>query len=147
MGACVTGTRKCKADGSGWGECTGEVTPKTEDCHTAEDEDCNGEMPPCAGDSPVVDLRADVNRNGTIDLDDDTEDQGEDTWDSTHGAIFLANIDDDDRSCATTGQTDDEYAACSDASNDVIDGESAKKTWPDCKQYRGQPRPTMHLGR
>jgi protein-arginine deiminase len=37
----------------------------------------------------VIDLRGDVNRNGTVDLSDPTEDQGEDTWDSTHGALFL----------------------------------------------------------
>jgi len=70
----------------------------------------------------IVDLRADVNRNGTIDLADPTEDQGEDTWDKDHGAIFLANIDDDEKACPTTGKTDAQYAACNDAADDKING-------------------------
>src|SRR6202000_2170580 len=49
--------------------------------------------------APVVDLRADTNRNGTLDFDDPTEDANEDTWDATHGAVFLANIDDDQKAC------------------------------------------------
>lgn len=77
---------------------------------------------------PKVDLRADVNRNGTVDLDDPTEDEGESTWDAKHGAIFLANIDDDLRACSTrdaSGRTlaDEELPKCHDAANDVVDGE------------------------
>jgi protein-arginine deiminase len=70
----------------------------------------------------IVDLRVDVNRNGTIDLADPTEDQGEDTWDKNHGAIFLANIDDDEKACPTSGKTDAQYAACNDAADDKING-------------------------
>ena len=70
---------------------------------------------------PIIDLRADVNRNGTVDLTDPSEDQDEDTWDSNHGAIFLANIDDDEGVCPTTG-TDSELAACNDAADDVVNG-------------------------
>ena len=40
--------------------------------------------------TPTIDLRGDVNRNGVIDLDAANEDDGETTWDSTHGAIFFA---------------------------------------------------------
>jgi hypothetical protein len=32
----------CDADGKGWGTCDGQVKPKTEDCATAEDDDCDG---------------------------------------------------------------------------------------------------------
>jgi len=74
--------------------------------------------------TPKADLRADNNRNGTIDLDDPTEDEGEDTWDAKHGAIFLANIDDDLRACDAKGVIDSEVAKCNDAANEVIDGES-----------------------
>lgn len=39
---CKGGTRTCQADEMGYGPCEGQVTPKTEDCATSEDEDCNG---------------------------------------------------------------------------------------------------------
>ena len=74
-----------------------------------------------AGNVPIVDIRADVNRNGTIDLDDPTEDLNEDTWDSTHGAIFLANIDDDQQTCAKSG-TDLNLPKCNDASDEIVNG-------------------------
>jgi len=79
------------------------------------DDDDDGEV--------VVDLRADVNRNGTVDLADPTEDEAEEAWDETHGAIFLANIDDDQGTCPDTG-TDEELAACNDAADEVVNGES-----------------------
>lgn len=73
---------------------------------------------------PKVDLRADNNRNGTVDLDDPTEDDAEDTWDQKHGAIFLANIDDDLKVCVTKGVSDVDLPACNDAANDTIDGDA-----------------------
>lgn len=69
-----------------------------------------------------VDLRVDNNRNGTIDFDDPTEDDGEDTWGTRHGAVFLANIDDDQVRCPARG-TDAELAACNDAADDVVNGD------------------------
>ncbi|MFC1853303.1 protein-arginine deiminase family protein [candidate division CSSED10-310 bacterium] len=86
----------------------------------------------------MVDIRADVNRNGTVDLSDPTEDAAEDSWDANHGAIFLANIDDDQNSCPKTG-SDEELAQCNDAADEVINGEkdlldlARLKTipWPD----------------
>ena len=48
-----------------------------------------------------VDLRADTNRDGVITFDDPTDDDGEDAWDAKHGAVFLANIDDDEQTCPT----------------------------------------------
>lgn len=74
--------------------------------------------PPAA----IADLRADVNRNGVVDLDDATEDKDEDTWDSAHGAIFMANIDDDEEKCPKSQQTDSQYASCHDAADTVVNG-------------------------
>jgi protein-arginine deiminase len=86
---------------------------------------CSSGAPP----GPIVDLRADNNRNGTIDWDDPTEDQGEDTWNASHGAIFLANIDDDQKACPATASngailSDVDLAKCNDAADTVINGDS-----------------------
>ena len=43
VGACREGIRQCLSDGSGYGECAGEVTPKAEDCTTPLDENCDGQ--------------------------------------------------------------------------------------------------------
>ena len=67
-------------------------------------------------------LLADNNRSGVVELDDATEEAGRDTWDGKHGAVFMANIDDDEVRCSKTG-TDDDMAACNDAADDVINGE------------------------
>ena len=119
VGPCHAGTQVCNAEGTGYEVCEGEVIPQAEDCSTPIDEDCNGQTPSCS--TTLVDLRVDVNRNGTVDLLDPTEDADEDTWDSSHGAIFLANIDDDDNSCSDSG-SDSSLASCHDASNTTIDG-------------------------
>ena len=42
VGACVAGQQTCDADGTGYGPCTGEVTPVAETCDTADDDDCDG---------------------------------------------------------------------------------------------------------
>lgn len=42
VGICKGGTKTCAADGQSYGACAGQVLPKTEDCATAEDDDCNG---------------------------------------------------------------------------------------------------------
>jgi protein-arginine deiminase len=68
-----------------------------------------------------VDLRADTNRNGVLDWDLSSEDENEDTWDSTHGAVFLANIDDDGTRCSRSG-SDENLAACNDASDEEVNG-------------------------
>jgi protein-arginine deiminase len=100
----------------------GEVMPGVEDCVTAADENCDGMTPACQGNPPIIDLRADVNRSGAVDLADPTEDADEDVWTKDHGAIFLANIDDDLKACPTAGQTDAQLAACHDAGDTVING-------------------------
>jgi protein-arginine deiminase len=119
VGICMSGTQQCNQQGTGYGPCNGEVLPLSEDCNTTADEDCDGMTPACP--EAVVDLRADNNRNGTIDLTDPTEDNSENTFSSTHGAVFLANLDDDQSACPTTG-TDSALAACHDAADTVING-------------------------
>ncbi len=75
---------------------------------------------------PVVDLRADVNRDGVVDLDDPGDDEGEEGWSATAGAIFLANIDDDLERCpeemfpALT--PDEQLAACHDGLDEEVNG-------------------------
>jgi len=44
VGPCKAGTQVCKADGTGWGECQGEVTPAQESCATPVDDDCDGQV-------------------------------------------------------------------------------------------------------
>jgi protein-arginine deiminase len=69
----------------------------------------------------IVDLRADTNRDGVIRFDDPADDDGEDVWDSKHGAVFLANIDDDEEKCPK--DVDDvELPDCNDAADEVING-------------------------
>ena len=43
VGICAAGTQTCNAQGTGYGACTGEVTPQVETCMTPGDEDCNGQ--------------------------------------------------------------------------------------------------------
>jgi hypothetical protein len=42
VGNCKAGQVTCKDDGSGYGDCEGQVLPATEDCAKAGDEDCDG---------------------------------------------------------------------------------------------------------
>lgn len=110
------------------------------------DDPMDGGVDPDGGTDPlaaIVDLRADVNRNGTIDLDDPTEDEHEAEWTATHGAIFLANIDDDEKKCPFSWDykqiSDVQLAQCSDAADDVINGDNdlldlanlRTAPWPD----------------
>jgi protein-arginine deiminase len=67
----------------------------------------------------VADLRADSNRDGKVSFDE--SDAEKTTWDAKHGAVFLANIDDDKGRCAKEGD-DVELVKCNDAANEVIDG-------------------------
>jgi hypothetical protein len=43
IGHCKAGQKTCKDDGSGYGDCTGEVLPAPETCATPFDDDCNGQ--------------------------------------------------------------------------------------------------------
>ncbi len=75
---------------------------------------------------PIVDLLVDANRSGLIEVDDPLESDG-DVWDASHGAVFLANLDDDDSKGAA------------DASDEIVNGERdledlspiAIRAWPD----------------
>ncbi|EYF00959.1 protein-arginine deiminase family protein [Chondromyces apiculatus] len=88
-----------------------------------------------------VDLRADVNRDGTVDLDDPADDTDEDTWDASHGAIFLANIDDDLQTCPTAASVSNaDLAACNDAADEVVNGEDDLL---DLARLRVAPWPEM----
>jgi protein-arginine deiminase len=69
----------------------------------------------------VLDLRVDTNRDGVVDLEGDSDETGEDDWNAEHGAVMLANIDDDDSSCPRRG-SDSELARCNDASEEGLDG-------------------------
>src|SRR5687767_3337210 len=71
---------------------------------------------------PLVDLRADVNRDGVVDTLDPAEDLNEETWDAAHGAVFLANIDDDSMRCPRTATSDNALASCHDAADQVVNG-------------------------
>jgi hypothetical protein len=42
VGLCHAGTHTCNSLGTGFGACVGEVDPRTEDCATPGDDNCNG---------------------------------------------------------------------------------------------------------
>lgn len=44
VGACRFGIRTCQPDGETYSDCTSQVLPTTEDCGTALDDDCDGEV-------------------------------------------------------------------------------------------------------
>jgi protein-arginine deiminase len=75
----------------------------------------------------VVDLRADTNRDGVIKFDDPADDKSEDVWDAKQGAVFLANIDDDESSCTFSGVSDVDLPKCHDAADDVVNGDDDEK--------------------
>lgn len=78
--------------------------------------------------APTALIIADTNRNGTLDWTDATETDktAKNEWNTSHGAIFLANIDDDLQACPTTSgnnlATDVDLAACNDAADTVVNG-------------------------
>lgn len=86
----------------------------------AENLDVNPQFAPVVA-LPLVDIRADVNRDGIVDLANPADDDGEDTWDGRHGAVFLANIDDDTARCPKTG-TDMQLPLCHDAADEIVNG-------------------------
>ncbi|HET6360089.1 protein-arginine deiminase domain-containing protein [Streptomyces sp.] len=76
---------------------------------------------------PQVDLRADANRDGRVDVSGVTDTDGEDSWAPGRGAVFLPNIDDDSKRCAVKGPggkplPDAKLAACNDASDAKVNG-------------------------
>ncbi|WP_033291522.1 protein-arginine deiminase domain-containing protein [Amycolatopsis jejuensis] len=81
--------------------------------------------PAAADPRPLTaDVRADVNRDGVVDLAGPSDSVGKKTWTTQRGAIFLPNIGDSERRCPSTDSAgkplpDDKLAACNDASDDV----------------------------
>jgi protein-arginine deiminase len=74
-----------------------------------------------------AELHADVNRDGLVTRADEG---GEDSWSAQRGAIFLANVDDDERRCTVDPATledagsavDRKLAACNDSADERING-------------------------
>ncbi|KAK2761698.1 hypothetical protein FQN54_001526 [Arachnomyces sp. PD_36] len=72
-----------------------------------------------------ADIRADSNRDGTVDIHGTSDLQHKHEWSNTAGAIFLANIGDTDRRCSKLAQeaetplSNEELAACNDASDNI----------------------------
>ena len=87
----------------------------TSDSTDSSESNVNGSQP------NLVDLRADANRDGEVSFEDDADDVDEDKWTDEHGAIFLANIDDDTQRCPMNGD-DLALAACHDAADEVVNG-------------------------
>ncbi|MEU4196514.1 protein-arginine deiminase family protein [Kribbella sp. NPDC026611] len=79
------------------------------------------------GAPPLPHLTADTNRDGLLTPADDA---GKTTWTDDRGAIFLPNLDDDQRRCKVDPAeldlrgraVDDKLAACNDAADDRING-------------------------
>jgi protein-arginine deiminase len=72
-----------------------------------------------------ADIRADVNRDGTVEVTGDSDVLGETAWSSGRGAIFLPNLGDTQRRCKT--RTPDgrwlsnaRLQACNDAQGNVV---------------------------
>lgn len=69
----------------------------------------------------VADLRADTNRDGVISFSDPSDDVNEDVWNARQGAVFLANIDDDQVGCPSD-LDDVELPNCNDAADEIVNG-------------------------
>ncbi len=137
-GASSGGKKSAAGDdvGTGDGDTTGGDTTDdgTGDDGTGDTGDTGGDT--TGGDTagtdtgvdpgPIVNLLADTNRNGQIDVDDPTEDEGEDQWNESAGAVFLANLDDDLSACENA-PTDLELPNCHDAADNVINGDDDHK--------------------
>ncbi|MFE9662240.1 protein-arginine deiminase family protein [Streptomyces sp. NPDC005955] len=93
--------------------------------------------------APRADLRADVNRDGKVDVGGDSDVPGENTWTRARGAVVLPNVDDDDRRCKLRdGQgrplPDAKLAACHDAADTVLNG---ARDADDLARLRTVPQP------
>ncbi|KAK8879986.1 arginine deiminase type-3 [Apiospora arundinis] len=74
--------------------------------------------------SPRADIRADTNRDGTVDLEGDSDVKGKQQWTASSGAVFLPNIGDTDRRCskkALSGPalSNEALDDCNDASDNI----------------------------
>ncbi|GAB2755459.1 protein-arginine deiminase domain-containing protein [Streptomyces bullii] len=92
-----------------------------------------------------ADLRADVNRDGRVDVTGGTDAAGEDAWSVGRGALSLPNIDDDSKRCPVTGTggrplSDARLAACNDASDTKVNGTADAA---DLARVRSAPMPGL----
>lgn len=75
----------------------------------------------------VPDLRADVNRDGSVDVEGTSDSAGENAWTARRGAIVLPNVDDDAKRCPVKDArgrplSDKKLAQCNDGSDTKING-------------------------
>ncbi|MER8224305.1 protein-arginine deiminase domain-containing protein [Streptomyces sp. NPDC094143] len=92
-----------------------------------------------------ADLRADVNRDGRVDVTGGSDKRGEDGWSVERGAVFLPNIDDDAKRCPVTGPggsplSDAKLAACDDGSDTQVNGTADAA---DLARVRSVPLPGL----
>ncbi|WP_228472797.1 protein-arginine deiminase domain-containing protein [Streptomyces cyaneochromogenes] len=100
---------------------------------------------PSAG---TADLRADVDRDGRVDITGDTDTAGEDRWSVGRGAVHLPNLDDDTERCPVKGPggrplSDAKLAACNDASDKKVNGSADAA---DLARVRSVPMPGLASG-
>ncbi|MFJ5731783.1 protein-arginine deiminase domain-containing protein [Streptomyces paradoxus] len=98
-----------------------------------------------AGTGVRADLRADVNRDGRVDVTGGSDNTGEDGWSVDRGAVYLPNIDDDSKRCPVTtpgGEplTDAKLAACNDGSDTKVNGTADAA---DLARVRSVPMPGL----
>lgn len=94
------------------------------------------------------DLRADVNRDGAVDVEGGTDTDGENTWTQRRGAIVLPNVDDDAKRCPVKDArgrplSDAKLAKCNDASDTKVNG---ARDAADLARLRTVPMPKAAAG-
>ncbi|MFI8219624.1 protein-arginine deiminase domain-containing protein [Streptomyces sp. NPDC085932] len=92
-----------------------------------------------------ADLRADVNRDGRVDVAGGSDKKGEDGWSVERGALYLPNIDDDTKRCPVTGPggsplSHAKLAACHDGSDTKVNG---TEDAADLARVRSVPLPDL----
>ncbi|WP_443033028.1 protein-arginine deiminase domain-containing protein [Streptomyces sp. DH10] len=92
-----------------------------------------------------ADLRADVNRDGRVDVTGGSDKDGEDRWSVGRGAVYLPNIDDDSKRCPVTGPggkplSDAKLAACNDGTDTKVNGSADAA---DLARVRSVPMPGL----
>ncbi|MES9620554.1 protein-arginine deiminase domain-containing protein [Streptomyces tuirus] len=92
-----------------------------------------------------ADLRADVNRDGRVDVTGGSDKTGEDDWSIERGAVYLPNIDDDTKRCPVTGPggaplSDAKLAACNDGTDTKVNG---TEDAADLARIRSVPLPDL----
>ncbi|MER5832851.1 protein-arginine deiminase domain-containing protein [Streptomyces sp. NPDC002130] len=101
-----------------------------------------------AGAGGRADLRADVNRDGRVDVTTGSDTKGEDGWSVERGAVYLPNIDDDAKRCPVSGPggqplSDAQLAACNDGSDTKVNG---TEDAADLARIRSVPLPDLPAG-